>query len=299
MKQLTIISGKGGTGKTSVTASFAVLAGQAVLADCDVDAADLHLVMAPRLVSRQPFSGGKVAFIDQGRCTACGHCQQLCRFDAVCALPANRNPTGVSYRIDSIACEGCGVCAYFCPERAVRLPDAENGEWFLSDTRIGPMVHARLGVAEENSGKLVTTLRGEARKVAERHGCSTIIIDGSPGTGCPVIASITGTDLALLVAEPTMSGLHDLQRVADLTRHFQIPTAIAINKWDINPDMTAAIERSAEERRLPVLGRIRYDPQVTRAQILGKAVVELNDAPAAADLRKLWQAVAAMLHTGP
>lgn len=291
MKQLTVISGKGGTGKTSVTASLAVLTEKVVMADCDVDAADLHLVLAPRILSRQPFSGGKQAWIDASICAMCQHCVDLCRFEAV-------HCSGETCSIDGTACEGCGVCARFCPTGAIRFEDAQNGEWYLSETRVGPMVHARLGIAEENSGKLVSLVRDEARKIANRQQRNTIIIDGSPGTGCPVIASITGTDLALLVTEPTLSGLHDMERVADLTEHFRIPTMIAINKWDINPELTSRIEATAAHRHLMVGGRIRYDRCVTEAQIRGRAVVELAEAPAAADLENLWHSVQKVLHPG-
>jgi MinD superfamily P-loop ATPase len=292
MKQLVVISGKGGTGKTSVVASFAVLAENAVLADCDVDAADLHLVLSPEPVSCQPFSGGKGAAIETESCTACGRCQQLCRFDAITRTESSDKPV---FRVDDTACEGCGVCARFCPAEAIRFEPVQNGEWFISRTRCGPMVHARLGIAQENSGKLVSLVRAEARKVAEQNQCDTIIVDGSPGIGCPVIASISGADLALVVTEPTRSGLHDLQRVTDLTAHFKIPTRVAINKWDINPDICAAIEQEAARRSLPVSGRIRYDRQVTEAQIGHQAVVEMTDAPAATDLRALWQQVASDL----
>jgi MinD superfamily P-loop ATPase len=293
MKQLVVISGKGGTGKTSVVASFAVLAENAVLADCDVDAADLHLVLSPEPLGRQPFSGGKGAAIEPDICTACGHCRELCRFDAITRTDT---PDGPIFRVEDTACEGCGVCARFCPAEAIRFEPVENGEWFISRTRCGPMVHARLGIAQENSGKLVSLVRAEARKVAQQNRCDTIIVDGSPGIGCPVIASISGADLALVVTEPTRSGLHDLQRVTDLTAHFNIPTQVVINKWDLNPDICGAIEQESARRNLPVSGRVRYDRQVTAAQIGHRAVVEMDDAPAAMDLRALWQQVAADLN---
>lgn len=295
MKQLTVISGKGGTGKTSVVASLAFLADQVVLADCDVDAADLHLVLPPTPLSSHPFSGGKQAFIEAAKCQLCGTCQKLCRFEAVRGPDTQSGSPESGYSIDSTACEGCGVCAHFCPAEAIRFTDAQNGEWYISDTRVGPMIHARLGIAEENSGKLVSLVREQARKLAKKQQRSTIIIDGSPGIGCPVMASITGTDLALLVTEPTMSGLHDLQRVADLTAHFHIPTIIAINKWDINPEVTAQIKETAKQRKIPVGGLIRYDRSVTAAQISRKTIVELDHAPAAADLRQLWDTVAKAL----
>lgn len=297
MKQLTVISGKGGTGKTSIAASLAVLADHVVLADCDVDAADLHLVMNPQPLQCTPFSGGKQASILPDKCRACGLCEELCRFEAV---HIRHNNGGAelcsSFLIDETACEGCGVCAHFCPSQAIKFASVQNGEWFISDTRVGPMVHARLGIAEENSGKLVSLVREEARKLASKEPRSTIIIDGSPGTGCPVIASITGTDLALLVAEPTMSGFHDLERVADLTAHFNIPTVIAINKWDINPDMSERITDFATRRQLPLVGRVCYDRSVTAAQIQRKTVVELANTTAATDLKSLWQTLAGLLY---
>lgn len=284
MKELVVISGKGGTGKTSVVASFAALAEGAVLADCDVDAADLHLVLEPRVERREEFSGGKRARILPEACAACGKCAELCRFGAV-----------AGQRIDPIACEGCGVCAWFCPEQAIAFEPAVNGEWFVSETRCGPMVHARLGVAGENSGKLVSTVRQEARALARKRGFDRVIIDGSPGIGCPVIASITGAALVLIVTEPTVSGLHDLHRVADLARHFDVPALVSVNKWDINPDAAANIEQTARDRGLAVAGRVRYDAAVTQAQIRKRAVVEGPHNGAGDDLRALWTQVDAAL----
>lgn len=286
--ELLVISGKGGTGKTSVVASFAALAGGAVLADCDVDAADLHLVLAPRILHREGFTGGLSARVEADRCTGCGLCQRVCRFDAVSDDGPGGEMAGATYRIDPFACEGCGVCAWFCREGAVALEPAISGEWFLSETRHGPMVHARLGVAEENSGKLVSLVRREARRVAEQGGHDVILIDGSPGIGCPVIASLTGATMALIVTEPTLSGLHDLDRVADLAAHFNVTAALCINKGDINADMAARIRKHAAGRGLETLGEIPYDPAVTRAQIAGRSVVEHSDGPAARAIRALW-----------
>jgi MinD superfamily P-loop ATPase len=291
VSELVVISGKGGTGKTSVVASFAALAERAVLADCDVDAADLHLILDPKVIRREDFSGGKAARIIAERCTACGICREVCQFDAVLGDGPANEFVDATFRIDPIACENCGVCAWFCPSRAVDFSPAVNGEWYISETRHGPMVHARLGVAEENSGKLVTTVRREAKRVAEEIGREMVIIDGSPGIGCPVIASITGATAVLVVTEPTLSGLHDLDRVVDLTSHFRIPTSICINKSDINPEMTERIRNRARERGIQVLGEIPYDPDVTRAQIAGISVVEHNDGPAATAIRALWEAV--------
>ena len=295
MKELVVISGKGGTGKTSVVACFAALAQNKVLADCDVDAPDLHLVLAPEVLHRQSFSGGKRARIGQKLCTACGLCEELCRFDAVIHEEAEGDGESELYWIDPIACEGCGVCAYFCPEEAIALEDVVNGEWFVSETRHGPMVHARLGIAEENSGKLVSLVRKQARRLAKEKLSELIIIDGSPGIGCPVIASITGADLVLVVTEPTLSGLHDLERVAQLTSHFGIPTMVCINKYDLNPELADRIEAMAGERGILVAGRIRYDAAVTKAQVAGKAVVECAESPVVDDVRAVWKCVFAEL----
>lgn len=284
MKELVIISGKGGTGKTSVTASFAVLAEKAVLADCDVDAADLHLVLKPDVRERHDFRSGHEAVIREADCTGCGVCLDLCRFDAV-----RRHDTEAGARcvIDPVACEGCGLCVRFCPEQAIDFPERLCGEWMVSDTRCGPMVHARLGVAAENSGKLVATVRQEARRIAEEQGRKLVIVDGPPGIGCPVIASLSGAAQVLVVTEPTVSGEHDLARVLKLAAHFGIPAAICVNKWDLNPEMTERIEKQAQTLGATVAGRIRYDRAVTQAQIQERAVVEI-DAPCAEDIRALW-----------
>jgi len=294
-KELVVISGKGGTGKTSVVASFAVLAEGAVLADCDVDAADLHLVLEPKNVRREDFSGGKRARIVSERCTACGRCEKICRFDAIYFDGPGNGRVKKTFRIDPIACEGCGVCAWFCPEKAIEFGPVVNGEWFVSETRCGPMVHARLGVAEENSGKLVTTVRTEARRLAEERRLGTVIIDGSPGIGCPVIASVAGASLVLIVTEPTVSGRHDLERVADLARHFGTPAMVCVNKWDLNADVAAEIERHAIERGLTVAGRVRYDRAVTDAQIRKLSVVEYQQNGCAQDIRGVWTRVAERL----
>ncbi|HOF19309.1 MAG TPA: ATP-binding protein, partial [Phycisphaerae bacterium] len=290
-EELVVISGKGGTGKTSLVASFAALADNAVLADCDVDAADLHLVLAPKIIRRESFSGGKRARIQPSRCTACGKCEELCRFDAIhCDGPGN-GKVDKTYRVDPIACEGCGVCAWFCAAQAVEFGPAVNGEWFISETRCGPMVHARLGIAEENSGKLVSTVRHEARKLAGQRGLETVIIDGSPGIGCPVIASITGASLVLIVTEPTLSGKHDLERVADLARHFEIPALVCVNKWDLNPRIADEIESLAGQRGIRLTGRVRYDRAVTAAQLRKLSVVEHQQDGCAEDVRKVWNTV--------
>lgn len=246
--ELVVISGKGGTGKTSIVASFAALAEKVVLADCDVDAADLHLVLNPTVVKREKFSGGSRARIMPGHCTACGKCEEICRFNAIYFDGPGNGKVEKTYRIDPIACEGCGVCAWFCEENAIEFGPVVNGEWFISDTRCGPMVHARLGVAEENSGKLVSLVRTQAKKIADDRRLDLVIIDGAPGIGCPVIASITGADLVLVVTEPTLSGMHDLERVVDLTKHFGIETLVCVNKWDLNEEIASQIETQALRR---------------------------------------------------
>ena len=285
MRELAVISGKGGTGKTSVTASFAVLADRPVVADCDVDAADLHLVLAPRVRERREFRSGHEAVIRPGDCIGCGECLARCWFGAV---KRSEGAAGrVLYSIDPVSCEGCGVCVRFCPANAVDFPERLCGEWMVSDTRCGPMVHARLGVAAENSGKLVSTVRREARRIAEGGGRPIVIVDGPPGIGCPVIASVTGATLVLAVTEPTVSGEHDLDRVLSLARHFEIPAAVCVNKWDLNPGMTERIEEKARREGARIAGRIRYDRAVTRAQMQMKAVVEI-DAPSAEDIRRIW-----------
>jgi len=287
-KELVIISGKGGTGKTSIVASFAALASKAVLADCDVDAADLHLVLDPTVRQRESFSGGKRARIMSGHCIACGKCEEICRFDAISYDGPGNGRVVRTFRVDPIACEGCGVCAWFCAERAIEFAEVENGKWFVSDTRHGPMVHAKLGIAEENSGKLVSTVRQKAGELAKQNNLDLVLIDGSPGIGCPVVASITGADLVLIVTEPTLSGMHDLGRVADVTKHFGISAMVCINKWDLNEEVASQIERQACDRGMIVAGRVRYDRAVTEAQIHKKAVVEYQENGCAEDIRNVW-----------
>jgi MinD superfamily P-loop ATPase len=283
LREYVIISGKGGTGKTSITASFAVLAGDAVIADCDVDAADLHLVLKPVVKRREIFKSGHEAVIQGQLCTGCGLCRDMCRFDAVtCDDRENR------YSIDPLACEGCAVCVHFCPAEAIAFPERICGEWFASETRCGPMVHARLGIAAENSGKLVARVREQARIAARESGRNLLLVDGPPGIGCPVIASITGSDAVLIVTEPTLSGEHDLGRALSLVRHFGLPAAVCVNKYDINLEMTERIEHLAEQEGALPVGRVRYDGSVTRAQLEARAVVE-GDGGAGKDIEKLWE----------
>jgi MinD superfamily P-loop ATPase len=287
MKELVVISGKGGTGKTSLVASFASLAKNAVLADCDVDAADLHLVLAPTVERREAFTSGHEAIIRQADCIRCGACLAHCRFDAV--KTDGRAAGEAEFTIDPVSCEGCGVCVHFCPVKAIDFPERTCGEWFVSATRHGPMVHARLGIAAENSGKLVSLVRKEARRIAEEQGRDLILVDGPPGIGCPVIASIGGCSLVLAVTEPTPSGNHDLARVMELAEHFKTPLLVCINKCDINPEVSRQIEQEVKRRGHSVVAHLPYDPVVTQAQMAGQSVVEYANGPLAEQLRGLWQ----------
>jgi MinD superfamily P-loop ATPase len=291
MKEIVVISGKGGTGKTSVVASFAALAEGAVLADCDVDAADLHLLLQPDIKQSHDFSGGKLASVITEKCIGCGRCEEVCNFDAAIFNGPANDVVEITYTIDSIACEGCGVCVHFCPVDAMEFKDAINGKWFVSDTRFGPMLHAELGIAEENSGKLVSLIRKEAKRIAAEQNRNLIIVDGSPGIGCPVIASIAGADLVLAVTEPTIAAQHDLDRVVELTEHFKIPTVVCINKYDINVRIAKAIEKEALERNLKVVGKISYDTSVTKAQIAAKSIIEYSNNGLKDQVVSVWESV--------
>lgn len=281
MKQIVVISGKGGTGKTTVAASFAALARNKVVVDCDVDAADLYILLKPTVLEQHPFVGSKVAVIDSQRCTQCDKCIQVCRFDAI----------ATDFVVDPASCEGCGLCSRVCPVHAITMEDKQSGEWFISNTTYGPFVHATLGIAEENSGKLVSLLRQQAQEIAERDQHDTIIIDGSPGIGCAVIASITGADLVLIVTEPTLSGLHDMLRVIELAQHFHTKIAVAVNKYDLNTEMTRQIEDYCLEHHVAMAGRIAYDPIVTQAMVARQTVVEYSHGEAALQIRTLWEKV--------
>lgn len=285
--ELVIISGKGGTGKTSITAALAAQARPAVLADCDVDAPDLHLLTQPRIHQQHEFSGGRKAQIDGERCLGCGACADICRFGAIGESPSS-NGAAVNYVVDPLSCEGCGACVSACPADAVRFEPVINGAWFVSDTRFGPMVHARLRPGEENSGKLVTVVRREARRLAERDGSPLVLVDGSPGVGCPVIASLTNADLALVVAEPTLSGLHDAGRVLELADQLHVDAALCVNRWDLSPRLADRLESEAQAHEVSPVGRVREDLAMVDAQIRARAVTELTDYGAAADLRAVW-----------
>jgi len=291
MKELVVISGKGGTGKTSIVGCFAALAQNAVLADCDVDAADLHLILKPDIKETHDFSGGKQASIVTEKCIGCGKCRDLCKFDAINFDGPANDIVGKTFTVDPISCEGCKVCVEFCPVDAIDFNDSINGQWFISETRFGTMVHAKLGIAEENSGKLVFLIRKETKRIAEEQKKDLIIVDGSPGIGCPVIASITGADLVLIITEPTLSGKHDLERVAQLAAGFNIPVLVAINKFDLNTDMAEQIEEDSRKQNIKVVGKIRYDKAFTKAQIMKTSVVEYTDSAVSEDIKALWRNV--------
>ena len=280
MKELIVISGKGGTGKTSIMAAFSSLAENMVLCDADVDAADLHLIMNPKVIQQTDFQSGNTAMINKDQCTECGLCLEMCRFNAISA----------DFKVNPIDCEGCGVCVHFCPEDAIDFPLNTCGEWFVSDTRFGPMVHARLGIAEENSGKLVTLVRQEARKLTEAKNLDLILTDGPPGVGCPVIASIGGASAVLIVTEPTVSGKHDMERVGQLAAHFKVPAMICVNKFDLNLELTREIEKYAEEKDIVCLGRIPFDPIFTKAMIQAQTVFEYDGRSTVGEaIRGTWQ----------
>ena len=286
MKELIVISGKGGTGKTSLIAAFASLAENKVLCDADVDAADLHLLMDPHISVRTDFKSGHTANIDRDKCSECGLCLDLCKFSAI----------SNDFKVNHIDCEGCGVCVYFCPEKAINFPENTCGQWFYAETRFGPMVHARLGIAEENSGKLVTLVRQESRKLADEKNLDLILTDGPPGVGCPVIASIGGASAVLIVAEPTLSGIHDMERVVQLANHFKVPAMVCVNKFDLNFDLTRDIENFAKDEGLSFLGRIPFDPIFTKAMVQGLTIFEYNsESKAGHAVKEIWNTLSIKL----
>jgi len=287
MTELVVCSGKGGTGKTSVVAALADLAHDHVLADCDVDAANLHLVLEPTIERTTPFVAGHVARIRREDCNACGNCHDVCRFDAIARTTGSGG--AVTYEVDPLACEGCGVCVHVCTESAIDFPSRRCGEWCASRTSKGPLVHAALEAGAENSGKLVALVREEARQAADRAGRDLILIDGPPGIGCPVSAALTGADLTLLVTEPSLSGLHDLQRIVELAGRFGVPAAVCINKHDLSPRLTRLIESHCRREGLPLLGRIPFEPLVNDAQAAGCSLIEFAPHCAAARaLNAIW-----------
>ena len=289
MKQILIISGKGGTGKTVITASFASLAKNKVMADCDVDAADLHLLLHPKIKEEHNFEGGKTAIIDEEKCIGCGKCQEVCRFEAV-------REEGDKFKIDPLACEGCGACTLVCPENAIILKAENVGHWFISETRYGPMIHAKLGIAQENSGRLVSLVREKSMDIALKKGVDYVIIDGPPGIGCPVIASISGVDLALIVIEPTLSGMHDAQRAINVAKHFGIKTAVCINKNDLNPKNSETIKKDCLKSDVPVIGEIPFDKIVPESLVHEKPIVEYKDCRVSSEIKNLWNKITEILN---
>ena len=315
MKQIVVISGKGGTGKTVITGAFAALSENKVMADCDVDAADLHLLLQPDIKERHIFKSGLNAYIDNDKCIQCGKCVDVCRFSAIknsvsisgygrCSVAvhdrcivSDHDSHSVSdydnsidnFIVEPISCEGCGFCSIVCPVQAISMNENEAGEWFISDTRFGPMVHARLGIAEENSGKLVTLVRKKAKEIAEEKGADWIIIDGSPGIGCPVIASLSGIDCAVIVTEPTLSGLHDMDRVIRVAKSFNVPVLLIINKSDLNIDITDQFEKYSNENNIELLGKLKFDKTMVEAVTNGKTIIEYTNNKTTENLQDIWK----------
>jgi MinD superfamily P-loop ATPase len=286
MKQLTVLSGKGGTGKTTITASFAALARNVILADCDVDAPDLHILLHPKTIETQEFKGSKLAVIDDAKCTKCGACREQCRFDAITE----------DIKVDPISCEGCSVCVLICPVKAITLTERVSGYAYISKTAYGFMSHALLSPGESNSGKLVTLVRQNAKKSAEKAHADLILIDGSPGIGCPVIASVTGVDTALVVTEPTMSGIHDLERALQLLKHFGVPPYVCVNMYDINKDNTQKIESFCKKNSVEVVGKIPFSPKVTEAMVDGKTIIEYSPRSAVAkEIETIWKKISILI----
>lgn len=279
MKQITVISGKGGTGKTVITGSLAVLAENKVMVDCDVDAADLHLLLHPKIKESHEFKGGRLAVIDKDICIECGKCKEICRFEAI-----TDNPIA----IDPLSCEGCGTCSLVCPQEAITLKEEITGEWFVSQTKYGKLVHAKLGIAEENSGRLVTVVRQKAQDIALQEGLDYIIIDGPPGIGCPVIASLSGVNAALVVTEPTLSGIHDMERVVGVCEHFGIKTYVCINKFDLSLPNTERIENFCQARSIPMPAQIPFDEEIINSVVAGKPAVEHVKGQTLNSIEDIW-----------
>jgi MinD superfamily P-loop ATPase len=285
MRELVVLSGKGGTGKTSIVGSLGALAENKVMADCDVDAADLHLLLNPSVKQKEEFRSVQYAVIDSEKCTHCGLCSKLYRFNAI-----------NNFRVDPIACEGCGFCSHICPAGAITMKENMAGYLFISDTKYGPLVHAKLGIAQENSGKLVAKVRQQAKKLAAESGAEYIICDGPPGIGCPVVSSLTGASMALLVIEPTLSGIHDMERVLGVCRHFNVPAAVCINKFDINEDNSRDIESYCSANTVEILAKIPFDNVVTEAMVKGVPVAEFSDGTVTQEIISLWNKISGLLN---
>ena len=281
VNEIAVISGKGGTGKTTVCAALGVIADDVVMADCDVDAPDLHILLQPSVRTASEFVASKVAVIDENLCTECGLCEEACRFGAISGS-----------RVDPISCEGCGVCDYVCPENAIQMVDRQSGNLYDSETRIGRMAHAKLLPGEGNSGRLVTEVRKLGTQIATDNGISTVLIDGSPGIGCPVIATVTGLKLGIIVTEPTMSGIHDMKRVLELLERFHVEAAVIINKFDLNLKNTETIERFCVKNDVEILGKIKFDPIMTKSMVAAQTLPEFApDHEISQLLRNVWDRV--------
>ncbi len=282
MKELVILSGKGGTGKTSLTAAFSFLAYNHILCDADVDGADLHLLINVENQQTHDFMGGGLATINKDTCSSCGNCETLCQFGAI----------NEQFEVDEVACEGCGVCVDFCPEKAISFPQQKCGEWFVGEGKENIMVHARLGIAQENSGKLVNTIRAATKQLAEEKQKELILTDGPPGIGCPVIASISGATALLIIVEPTLSGLHDMKRVVQLAKHFKMPVMVCVNKFDLNPEMTKQIEQEVKVEQLELVGKIPFNPVFIEAMVEGKTIFEYGKEPELLEtVARIWDRV--------
>lgn len=282
MKEIVIISGKGGTGKTVIAASIAALAKKKVMGDCDVDASNLYLLLHPEIKEKHDFYAGLIPGVNLEKCTNCGKCQETCRFDAIKIIKKRTV-------IDLTSCEGCGLCALVCPVKAIQMKENHCGEWYISETKYGPLVYARLGIAEENSGKLVTIVRQNAQKIAKKNNLKLTIIDGPPGIGCPLIATLTGVNLAVVVTEPSLSGIHDLERVNQVAQHFGIKTVVIINKFDINLENSDKITKWCKDTQVEIIGKIHFDNVITEALVKGLPVVEYSDNKAATEIKNIWQ----------
>ncbi|MFO8235782.1 MAG: ATP-binding protein [Bacteroidales bacterium] len=291
MKEIVIISGKGGTGKTSITASFAMLEGNnSVVADCDVDAADMHLLLKPDFTNAEDFYSGEIAVLEQDKCTKCGKCKKICRFDAI-------NLVNKEYIIDELDCEGCGYCARICPTQAIKMHPALSGKSYISKTKTNTaLVHAELAIGADNSGKLVTKVKQTAKEIAEKENFNYLIVDGTPGIGCPVTASLTGADYAIIVTEPTVSGIHDMKRAFELVQTFKIGVGIIINKYDLNPEKSHEIESFIKEERLDYLGKFNYNEKFTKSMTQGKTIVEFDDT-LNKEMGRLWKNVKKLVNT--
>lgn len=288
MKKILVISGKGGTGKTILTASFAAISERKVIADCDVDAANLHILLRPEIKKREAYMGGNEATIDQEKCTKCGRCLEICRFEAVEDIEVE----GIkSFVIDPLSCEGCGACVYGCPVEAIGLQEQQNGEWFISDTSYGSFVFAKLGIAAENSGKLVFKVKEEADKIANKEESDYIILDGPPGIGCPVISALSGVDIAVVVTEPTLSGMSDVERVIKVAEHFGVESKVVINKYDINIENSKKIEEICQEKGIEIVGHIPFSENVPKSIVAGIPYVEFADDIVSYTIKEIWSKI--------